>query len=199
MAQQAGCQRFGLSPYLDSAPAWLSRHRFPKAPLCHELGANATFLSIDLLPMHFLSCFDVIVVSVCGRFQIKLWRVLSFKLVISGDYSAAVELTFLFFFLATNRIMWLCCAEVISNAHRWRESAMSPLHCKGNRCWLGLLVGGEGAVVRTMQHSTVQLGFRARDLSEIIHTQHQMWDKEIIVLSRNIHWCCNSAALCSIF
>ncbi len=40
----------------------------------------------------------VIVVSVYGRFQIKLWRVLAFKPVISGDYSAAVELTFLFFF-----------------------------------------------------------------------------------------------------
>lgn len=73
-------------------------HSFPKAPLCHELSLNATLLSIDLLAMHFLSCFDVIVVSVYGRFQIKLWRVLAFKLVISGDYSAAVELTFLFFF-----------------------------------------------------------------------------------------------------
>lgn len=73
-------------------------HSFPKAPLCHELSLNATLLSIDLLAMHFLSCFDVIVVSVYGRFQIKLWRVLAFKPVISGDYSAAVELTFLFFF-----------------------------------------------------------------------------------------------------
>lgn len=73
-------------------------HSFPKAPLCHELSFNATPLSIDLLAMHFLSCFDVIVVSVYGRFQIKLWRVLAFKPVISGDYLAAVELTFLFFF-----------------------------------------------------------------------------------------------------
>ena len=73
-------------------------YSFPKAPLCHELSPNATPLSIDLLAMHFLSCFDVIVVSLYGRFQIKLWRVLAFKLVISGDCSAAVELTFLFFF-----------------------------------------------------------------------------------------------------
>lgn len=58
-------------------------HSFPKAPLCHELSLNATRLSIDLLAMHFLSCFDVIVVSVYGRFQIKLWRVLAFKPVIS--------------------------------------------------------------------------------------------------------------------
>lgn len=73
-------------------------HSFPKAPLCHELSLNATLLSIDLLAMHFLPCFDVIVVSVYGRFQIKLWRGLAFKPVISGDYSSAVELTFLFFF-----------------------------------------------------------------------------------------------------
>ena len=73
-------------------------HSFPKAPLCHELSLNATPLSIDLLAMHFLSCFDVIVVSVYGRSQIKLWRVLAFKLVISGDYSAAVELTFFIHF-----------------------------------------------------------------------------------------------------
>lgn len=53
--------------------------------------------------MHFLSCFDVIVVSVYGRFQIKLWRVLAFKPVISGDYLAAVELRFLFFFFFFGR------------------------------------------------------------------------------------------------
>lgn len=76
-------------------------HSFPKAPLCHELSLNATRLSIDLLAMHFLSCFDVIVVSVYGRFQIKLWRVLAFKPVISegGDYLAAVELTVFIFFI----------------------------------------------------------------------------------------------------
>lgn len=47
-------------------------HSLPKAPLCHELSLNATLLSIDSLAMHFLSRFDVIVVSVCGRFQIKI-------------------------------------------------------------------------------------------------------------------------------
>ena len=73
-------------------------HSFPKAPLCHELSLNATLLPIDLLAMHFLFCFDVIVLSVHGRFPIKWWKVLAFKLVISGDYLAAVELTFLFFF-----------------------------------------------------------------------------------------------------
>lgn len=47
-------------------------HSFPKAPLCHELSLNATLVSIDLLAMHFLSRFDVIVVSLYGRFQIKI-------------------------------------------------------------------------------------------------------------------------------
>lgn len=111
-------------------------HSFPKAPLCHELSLNATLLSIDLSAMHFLSCFDVIVVSVYGRFQIKLWRVLALKLVISGDYSAAVELTFFILFLATNWIMWLCSAEAISNAHRLYATSMNPHHCGGDRCWL---------------------------------------------------------------
>lgn len=60
-------------------------HSFPKAPLCLELSLNATRLSIDLLAMHFLSCFDVIVVSVYGRFQIKLWTASAFKPVISGE------------------------------------------------------------------------------------------------------------------
>lgn len=79
---------------------------FPKAPLCPELSLNATLLSIDLFGMHFLSCFDVIVVSVFGRFQIKLCRVLAFKPVISGDYLGAVELTFdSFFWGATNWII----------------------------------------------------------------------------------------------
>lgn len=77
-------------------------HSFPKAPLCYELSINATLLSIDLLAMHFLPGFDVIVLSVYGRFPIKLWKVLAFKLVISGDYLAAVELTF---FWPTNWIM----------------------------------------------------------------------------------------------
>lgn len=107
-------------------------HSFPKAPLCHELSLNATRLSIDLLAMHFLSCFDVIVASVYGRFQIKLWRVLAFKLVISdgGDYLAAVELTFflLFFF----SIFWghkldyvtlFGTGRIKSNAHRYTQVA----------------------------------------------------------------------------
>jgi len=92
VAQRARYLWFSLSPY----PAEL--HSFPKAPLCHELSLNATLLSIDLSAMHFLSCFDVIVVSVFGRFQIQLWRVWVFKPVISGDYSATVELTIFFFF-----------------------------------------------------------------------------------------------------
>lgn len=48
--------------------------------------------------MHFLLHFGVMVLSVRGRFQIKLWRALAFKLVISGDYLAAVELTFFYSF-----------------------------------------------------------------------------------------------------
>lgn len=116
-------------------------HSFPKAPLCHELSLNATRLSIDLLAMHFLSCFDVIVASVYGRFQIKLWRVLAFKPVISdwlwgvgGDYLAAVELTFFFviilffpIFWSTNWIMWLSSAQAVSNAHRMNPPR--PLCC----------------------------------------------------------------------
>lgn len=94
-------------------------HSFPKAPLCHELSLNATLLSIDSLAMHFLSRFDVIVVSVYGRFQIKIMGgVLAFKPVISGDYSATVELTFLFFFWPQTGLCESLSAEAVSNAHR---------------------------------------------------------------------------------
>lgn len=149
---------------MSGTDGWISRlqslavsaepHSFPKAPLCHELSLNATPLSIDLLAMHFLSCFDVIVVSVYGRFQIKLWRVLAFKLVISGDYSAAVELTFLFFFWPQNWIIWLFfSAEAISNAHHWNAAAMDPLPGRGDQCWLGL--------GRSMCRGFYQLGLQA--------------------------------------
>lgn len=110
-------------------------HSFPKAPLCHELSLNATRLSIDLLAMHFLSCFDVIVASVYGRFQIKLWRVLAFKLVISdgGDYLAAVELTFFFiilFFLFLGPQTGLC----DSLRHRPYQIKCPSLHTSSMNC-----------------------------------------------------------------
>lgn len=44
--------------------------------------------------------------------------VLAFKPVISGDYSAAVELTFLFFFWPQTGLCESLTAEAVSNAHR---------------------------------------------------------------------------------
>lgn len=135
-------------------------HSFPKAPLCHELSLNATLLSIDLLAMHFLSCFDVIVVSVYGRFQIKLWRVLAFKLVISGDYSAAVELTFLFFFWPQTGL----CDSVLQGRYQMPIADMllpqTPHHCGGDQCWLGLgralCRGFHQLGLQALQHSIVK-------------------------------------------
>lgn len=143
-----------------SGPA--EAHSFPKAPLCHELSLNATLLSIDLLAMHFLSCFDVIVVSVYGRFQIKLWRVLAFKPVISGDYSAAVELTFLFLFWPQTGL----CDSVLQRRYQmpiaYTQLPWTPTTAEETSAdW----VWGD---------------FCARDLSEIKHI-HQMSYKEIIM------------------
>ena len=161
VAQQAGYLWFSLSLSVCSS-GQAEPHSFPKAPLCHELSLNATLLSIDLLAMHFLSCFDVIVVSVYGRFQIKLWRVLAFKLVISGDYSARSWINIFILFLAINWIMWLCSAEAISNAHRWYATAMNPHHCGGDRCWLSLgralCRGFHQLGLLALQHSVVKTG-----------------------------------------
>lgn len=130
-------------------------HSFPKAPLCHELSLNATRLSIDLLAMHFLSCFDVIVESVYGRFQIKLWRVLAFKPVISDWWGGIIWplnyhfFSSLFFF---PHFFWepqtgLCdsSAQAVSNAHRYSSMKPPPpplpsrsRHCRGAHCLLGL-------------------------------------------------------------
>lgn len=73
VSQQAGYLCFSLSLCILPRPE-PNPSSFPKAPLCHELSLNATLLSIDLLAVHFLSRFDVTVVSVYGRFPIKLWR-----------------------------------------------------------------------------------------------------------------------------
>lgn len=107
-------------------------HSFPKSPLCHELSLYATLLSIDLLATRFLFCFDVIVFSEHGRFQIKLWRVWAFKLVISGDYLAAAEFAFLFFFWPQTGLCDCALQKAVSNAHRWYAAAMNPLHWGGD-------------------------------------------------------------------
>lgn len=88
--------------------------------------------------MHFLPCFDVIVLSVHGRFQIKLWKVLAFKLVISGDYLAAVELTFFIFFSGPQTGLCDCALQrqyqmpIVDMLQQWAPLLQTDL------CWLGL-------------------------------------------------------------
>lgn len=125
-------------------------HSFPKAPLCHELSLNATRLSIDLLAMHFLSCFDVIVVSVYGRFQIKLWRVLAFKPVISeggGLFGCSWINTFYFFhsffFIFGHKLDYVTLFSTGRiKCPSLQMSSMKPSpparHCRGAQCLLGL-------------------------------------------------------------
>lgn len=54
------------------------------AALCHALRINTAHLSIDLLSVNYWPCFDVILMPLYERCQIKLWKLWYISLLFRG-------------------------------------------------------------------------------------------------------------------
>lgn len=125
--------------------------------------------------MHFLPCFDVIVLSMHGRFQIKLWKVLAFKLVISGDYLAAVELTFFILFSGPQTGLCDCALQrqyqmlIVDMLQQWTPTAADQIGA--DWIWRG------NSVKDFTSFTTLCLGVRNENKIKRIH---QMQNKEIV-------------------